>query len=109
MQDVFDRVLGNLVNSVAERGRLVYCVWSNRLLDSVLGQKWDEHIINARGDYCFVTEGTIKFWLGKKAPISEYKIIGGKYLKAEIEDCSYVALTFVWGTGNSREYKERQK
>ena len=109
MQDVFDQVLGILVNGVAERGRLVYCVFSNRLLESVLSKKWDEHIINVRGDYCFVTEGTIKFWLGRKASISEYKIIGGKYLKAEIADCSYVALTFVRGTGNSREYKERQK
>ena len=58
---------------------------------------------------CLVAEGTLKFWLGKNSPISEYKIIGGKYLKAEIEDCSYVVCTFVRGTGNSREYEERQK
>ena len=54
MEDVFNLVLGNVVDGVMERGRLVYHIPSNRALDSILGQKWDERIINVHGDYCFV-------------------------------------------------------
>lgn len=108
-EDVFSMVLGNVVDSVMERGRLVYNVPDNRSLDSVLGQKWDERIINYCGDFAFVVEGTVKFWMGKRSPIIEYKLIGKeKYVKTEVEDCSYVVFTFVRGDGNSLQYQQRQ-
>ena len=64
--NVYNLVLGNTV----ERGRLVH-IPSNHTLDSILGQKWDEHIINVYGDYSFMAQGTAKFWLGKKLPLVE--------------------------------------
>lgn len=106
-EDVFTRVLGSVTAGVAERGKLVYNISSNRMLDGIFGQKWDERIVNIRGDYCFVLEGTVTFWLGRKSSILEYKIIGGKYVKTEIEDCSQLVFTFVKNIGNSIQYKER--
>ena len=108
MEDVFNLMLGNVVDGVIKRGRLVYHIPSNRALDSILGQKWDERIINVRGDCCFVARSTIKFWLGKKSPIVEYKLIGGKYVKTEIEDCCLVVFIFVRGTGNRIQYEQRE-
>ncbi|CAB4043700.1 Hypothetical predicted protein, partial [Paramuricea clavata] len=100
-EDVFTRVLGSVAAGVMERGRLIYTISSNRVLDDILGQKWDERIVNIRGDYCFVIEGTVTFCLGRKSSIVEYKVIGGKYVKSEIEDCSQLVFTFVRNNGNS--------
>lgn len=106
-EDAFNLVLGNIVEGVMARGRMVYFVPSNRCLDDVLGKKWDERISNVGGDYCFVAEGTVKFWLGKKSPIVEYKRVGGKLVKTEIEDFCLLVFTFVRGTGNNTQYQQR--
>ena len=34
--------------------------------------KWDEGILNENGDYTFVNEGTVRFWLSKETPIQEF-------------------------------------
>ena len=60
-EDVFNHVFGAIPHAVEERGRLVCSVSSNRMLDTTVGPKWDERIINIRGDFCFVVEGTVKF------------------------------------------------
>ena len=103
MEDAFNTVLGSVVDGVIERGRLVYNVPSNRKLDVVLGQKWDERIINFRGDYCFVAEGTVKFWLMKRSPIEGFNIIGGNTLKLKSRTASLLFLHFlrVFGTVNN--------
>ena len=102
---MFTKVLGSSFNGVMERDRLVYNLRSNRLLDDVLGLKWDKRIFNICGDFAYVIEGTVKFSLGKKSPIVECKVVGrGKYVKSEIDDNSQVVLTFVRGDGNSLQY-----
>ena len=92
-----------------ERGELTYYVGSNRLLDDVLGQKWDERIFNVNEDFAYVIGDTVKFWFGKKPCITEYKIVGnGKYLESSIEDGSRIVLTFVRGDGNRHQYHARE-
>ena len=91
-----------------ERGKRTFRISTNHALDGVLGHKWDERIINIRGDYCFVVEGTVKYWHCKRSPIHEYKLIGGKYVKTEIEGCGFVVFTYVRGTGNRFQYEQRQ-
>lgn len=106
-EDVYCAILANLTNGVMERGRLVYHLPSNRLLDSILGPKWDKRIFNCNGDFAYVVEGTVKFWLGKKSPITEYKIIGnGKLLTCVIEDTTQLVFTFVRGDGNRFQYEQ---
>lgn len=105
--DAFKRI-ANSFNSARERGREVYHVASNRLLDDTLGTKWDERIFNKCVDFAYVIDGTVKFWLGKKSPIIEYKHVGGKLIQSEIENNTQLVFTFVRGDGNSRQYAERQ-
>ena len=107
MEDVFDKVLGNVVECLSERGKKVHNVATNRALDVVLGPRWDERIVNYRGDYCYIAEGTVKYWHSKKASITEFKTVGGKYVRTEIEGCGVVVVTFVRGTGNRLQYEQR--
>lgn len=107
LEDVFNNMLGNVVDGKWERGKLVHVIPTNRMLDNVLGLKWDEQIVNIRGDFCYIAEGTVNYWLTKKSTIVEYKLIGGKYVKSEIEGCCMVVFTFVCGTGNRIQYEQR--
>ena len=107
-QDVFMHVLGNFLQGIKEKGRTVYHLPSNRLLDAVLGLKWDERIFNTNGDFAYVIEKTTAFWLSKKSSVVEYKKLGdGKYIKSEIEDTPQVIFTFVRGDGNKIQYNQR--
>ena len=38
---------------------MVYQIKSNRMLDSFLGMKWDERILNPARDFAYVNPGTI--------------------------------------------------
>ena len=91
--DVFSTGLGQVTLSTSQRGKDVYSVTDNRLLDGVLGLKWDERIMNSNGDFAYVEKNTVRFWMTKKTPIQEYKYIGGKYVKYEIED-AYMLVFF---------------
>lgn len=106
--DVFSTGLGQVTLSTSQRGKDVYSVTDNRLLDGVLGLKWDERIMNSSGDFAYVEKNTVRFWMTKKTPIQEYKYIGGKYVKCEIEDAYMLVFTFVRGDGNRRHYMERR-
>ena len=44
---------------------------SNHKLNHLLRTKWNERIFNENGDYAFVPEGTVRFWLSK-TPIQEF-------------------------------------
>ena len=88
LEDVFNDVLGNVVDSKWERGKLVHIIPTNRVLDNVLGLKWDEWIVNIQGDFCCIAKGR-------------------KYVKSEIEGCCMVVFTFVRGTGNRMQYEQR--
>lgn len=107
-EDVFIHILGNLLPGVKERGRIVYHLQSNRLLDAVIGLKWDERIFNTNGDFAYVIEKTTTFWLSKKSSVVEFKVLGdGKYIQSEIEDTYQVIFTFVRGDGNRTQYNQR--
>ena len=54
-----------LVKSI--RGKW-FTVQSNRILGSFLGQKWDERILNPNGDFSYVIDETVKYWLGTRTP-----------------------------------------
>ena len=69
-----------------ERGKNVYRIDSNEALKHSLGIKWDERIFNKSGDFAFVIAKTLRFWLSRKTAIQEFKVIGGKYIRSEIED-----------------------
>lgn len=58
------------------------------------------------GDFAYVIDGTLKFWLAKKLPIIDYKFVGHeKVLKSVIEDTTLVVLTLAKGDGNKNQHK----
>ena len=104
-QDVFMEGLGSALPGIIQRGKMVYQVKSNRMLDPFLGVKWDERILNPAGDFAYVIPGTIKYWMGQRNPITEYKIIGERYIKSEIENSYFITFQFVRGDGNRNNYQ----
>ena len=74
-EDVFQEGMAVAGSKHMERNREVYRLRSN---DSCLGVKWDERIMNENGDFAFVITGTVRYWIKRKAPIVEYRLIGGK-------------------------------
>lgn len=106
-QNVFNGGLALAGKAKTERGKVVYSIDSNQTLNHLLGLNWDERIFNENGDFAFVIEGTVRFWLARRNPIQEFKVIGGKYIKSEIEDNFYSTFTFVRGDGNRHNYATR--
>lgn len=98
--------LGSVLPGIIQRGKLVYRVKSNRMLDSFLGLRWDKRILNPAGDFAYVISGAIKYWLGQRDPITEYKIIGEQYVRSEVENSYFIAFQFVRGDGNRNYYME---
>lgn len=70
--DVFDEELALTRKPKKEREKTVYWISSNQTLNHLLRIIWDERIFNENGDYTFVTEGPVRFWLSKKTPIQEF-------------------------------------
>ena len=103
-QDVFMEGLGSVLPGVLQRGKMVYQLESNRVLDSYLGLKWDERILNVAEDFAYVIPGTIKYWLGQRSPIIEYKLIGEQYARTEVENSNFITFQFVRGDGNRNNY-----
>ena len=75
-------------------------------MDDFIGAKWNERIINENGDFAYVIPGTVRFWLAKRNPIVEFKLIGGKYVRSEIEDGHQLVFNFVRGDGNRWSYAD---
>ena len=69
--DVFMRGLGNIPGFM-ERGRMVFRVEKNRVLDLLFGQKWDERILNLNGDFAYVMERNCKILAWQKK--SHYRV-----------------------------------
>lgn len=81
-QDVFMEGLGSALPAIHHRGKMVYRLQS--------------------------IPGTIKYWLGRRSPITEYKIIGEQYVKSEIENSYFITFQFVRGDGNWNNYHAKR-
>lgn len=75
-------------------------------MDECIGLKWSVRIMNENGDFAFVVPGTVRFWLASRNPIVEFKLIGDKYIRSEIDGGHQVVFTFVRGDSNRKGYKE---
>lgn len=77
---------------------------SNELFDS----KWSVRIINANGDFCYVTKGTIQFWTYKKSFTKEFVDIRGTFFENQIENELSFVFTLVRGDGVRHVYESGQ-
>ena len=67
--DLFNNELASVGKSSMERNKKVFKEELNKELNSLLGARWDERIMNKNGDFAFVDEGTVKFWVHSRDPI----------------------------------------
>ncbi len=75
-EDVYNNVLRGLSTKlVKERGRPVQYMEFNRLFDKVLEINCDKRIFNSNGDFAYVIDGALNFWLAIKSPIVGYKSV----------------------------------
>ena len=102
--DVFNNGLAPVQKSSIGRNSKVFKVEFNKELNSSLGARQDERIMNKNGNFAFVEEGTVQFWVHSRDSIREFKFMGGKYLEAAIEQTPCLIFTFVRGDGNSADY-----
>ena len=105
--DVFSTGLGQVTLNTSQRGKDIYSATDNRLLDSVLGSKWDERIMNSCGDfacgekYCSILDNKVK---------PRYKntnILVASMSNARLRMLICLSFSFVRGDGNRRQYMER--
>ena len=87
-------------------GRRKRKVNDNRELDVLLGEKWDAMIKNVNGNFYFVKQRSVKFWLFEREPIHDFHMIGGKFLDYFTEQEPLSILTFTRMRGNKDDYKE---
>lgn len=80
--DVFHRGLGRVVKRIQNRWKEVYVITDNHDLDELLGLKWNERIFYDNGDFAYVMNGTVRYWLSKRNSVVEFKYMGGKYIKS---------------------------
>ena len=76
--DVFNEGLGSCASFTYQRGKEIYAITDNEVLDSFFGLNWNERIINEHGDFAYVEPQTVRFWLTKRRPIVEFKLMGNK-------------------------------
>ena len=88
--EVFDQGLVLVVKACYQRQREVYQITDDRNLDDLLGLKWNKRTLNENGDFAYVINRTVQYWLSKRSSIVEYK-----YIKSEIDDSHMLVFTFV--------------
>ena len=79
-----------MVKACYQRQREVYQITDDRNLDDLLGLKWNKRTLNENGDFAYVINRTVQYWLSKRSSIVEYK-----YIKSEIDDSHMLVFTFV--------------
>ena len=108
-EDVFNEGIGSVAAASVtyQRNKAIYQVENNEVFDRFVGLKWYERIINKNGDFAYVTSRTVRYWLMNRSSIVEFKFIGNKYVRSELEDGYQVVFNFVRGDGNRRGHNRR--
>ena len=100
--DVFKEGPGSVLPGTIQRGKMVYQVKSNTMLDPFLGMKWDERILNPAGDFAHLISGTIKYWMGQRNPITEVHLIAFRHTTLAFLTALSRQNIFFWKTSKLR-------
>ena len=104
-RDVYFSSLGTLGYKVLKKsGREVNKVDDHKFLNDIFGAKWDFRVVNRNGDFEYVKEKSVEFWLAEREPIEQFELIGGKFFESRLEQEPIVVFTFVAKTGNKRQF-----
>ena len=80
---------------------------SNAEMEDILGTSWDTLIKNISGDFNFVTDGNITYWVTERTPIQDFTYVGGtRFYKRLIDQDPLFVLSFIRGRGNRARFLE---
>ena len=60
-------------------GREVNKVDDHQFLNDIFGAKWDFRVVNRNGDFEYVKEKSVEFWLAEREPTEQFELIGGTF------------------------------
>ena len=80
--------------------------FQNEELDSLLGRRWNVRVKNHFGDFGYVVDGTVCFWIHRRPPLDDFIPVGDRFLPYKYEQELLFVFSFVRGTGNAAKYKE---
>lgn len=69
----------------------------------LLGNKWNYRIVNSKGDFAYVTPGTISFWIRERKPLEEFTPEGTLLL---VHRGFVFHVQFVRGLGNKYDFEQ---
>ena len=104
--DIMPLILSNVKHSEITRGRTTsFSVSNNRDLDALFGEGWDYRNENLQGDFSYVSQGTVSFYLKKVKPFLEYKIVGNTPVQCWISRWTLFNLNFVRKKGTKCQFE----
>ena len=71
-EDVYDIICMYGIDSKARGTKFVTGLQNKREFDSYLGKRWDRRIINKKGDFVYVANGSVGFWKLQRQTIEDY-------------------------------------
>lgn len=74
--------------------------------NSILGASWNYRIVNSKGDFAFVTTGTVSFWIRERRPLEEFNADGCLEL---LHRGFIFHVKFGRGLGNKHDFLEYVK
>ena len=90
--------------------RQVYTIASMIKLEDLLGERWYIRGLNLTGDFCFVTPGSVKFYLKYNKGRIDYQMQDdGTMLKKIYGKGCQLIFSFVCGDGTSAQWSETIK
>ena len=88
-----------------KRGIEYYTIQSYKDLDGLFGANWHYRGLNATGDFCYVIENTVEFYLYKKRPLVQYiSDTSGNPVKMSVSRGYSLVFRFVRGDGTRLEF-----
>lgn len=110
----FDRITfdslairGTHVPKAGSAKRQVYTMPHMTQFVDLLGDRWYVRGLNPAGDFCFVTPGTVKFYLRQKRGSIEYQLQSdGTMVKQYFGKGCQLVFIFIRGDGTSTQWSE---
>lgn len=97
----------NLSSRTSHSRRQMYTVPTLTKLDDILGCRWYIRGINAAGDFCFVTPGTVKFYLKQCKGKIDFQMQADGTLSQYLYDEGYhLIFQFVRGDGTCSQWSD---
>ena len=100
-------VIRGTVPKAGSSRRQVYTISHMTQFENLLGNRWYIRGLNAAGDFCFVTPGSVKFYLRETKGKIDYQLqTDGTLLKKYFGERCQLVFSFIRGDGTSMQWND---